>query len=64
MDQKTIIRMCKECNKIKNIDMFATYRNKSRSISRLHRCNECQKIIRKQQNKQYYENKKALKQII
>ena len=56
-EQKTIIRVCKQCNQVKNIDMFPTNCNK-KYTTRLHTCCECHKKLRKEQNKLYYQNRK------
>jgi hypothetical protein len=58
IEQKTIIRVCKQCNEVKNIDMFPKSRNKKNTSFR-HRCIECEKILKIQQNRKYYEKVKA-----
>ena len=57
-EQKIIIRVCKTCNHVKNIDMFPTNSNK-KYATHLHRCKECHKMLRCEQNKKYYANKKT-----
>jgi formate dehydrogenase maturation protein FdhE len=56
-EQKTIIRVCKNCNQVKPIDMFSMNCNKQ-YVTRLHTCTDCHKRLRKEQNKKYYAERK------
>ena len=56
-EQKTIIRVCKNCNICKPIDAFPMNCNK-KYTTRLHTCCDCHKRLRKEQNKKYYEDRK------
>ncbi len=58
IEQKIIIRVCKQCNEVKNINLFPTNRNKG-NITYRHRCKDCEKIMRREQNKKYYDSKKT-----
>ena len=57
-EQKTIIRVCKQCNEVKNIDMFPLNCN-SKYVTHLHRCKDCHKMLRREQNKKFYADKKT-----
>jgi hypothetical protein len=50
-------RVCKECNNIKSLLEFPQNRN-SKTVSYRHRCKDCEKIIKKEQNKKFYQKKK------
>ena len=56
--QNNIIRVCKQCNTVKNIDMFPVNRNKN-NITYRHRCKDCEKIVKREQNKKYYKTVKV-----
>ena len=49
-----IIRVCKSCNAVKPISLFPENRNKDKKITHRHRCIDCEKIVKSEQNKKYY----------
>ena len=51
-------RVCKDCNKIKSLLEFPQNRNNKTQVSYRHRCKDCEKVIKKEQNKKYYDKKK------
>ncbi len=56
-EQKPIMRVCKRCNICKPlIESFPLNCNKKYVNNRLHTCDTCHKIVRKQNNKKYYED--------
>ena len=58
-EQKTIIRVCKQCNEVKDLlTMFPKNRNNTQNITYRHRCVDCEKIIKTEQNRRYYSGKK------
>ena len=56
------IRVCKDCECVKNIDQYPTNRHKT--LSYRHRCKDCERIAKIEQNRRYYNkikiNKMAL----
>ncbi len=56
-EQKTIIRVCKQCNICKPIDTFPINCNK-KYTTRLHTCCDCHKRLRTERNKKYYAERK------
>jgi len=52
-----ILRVCKNCNKVKEIVLFQKIKKKD-IYSYRHTCIECYKEHRKEYNKRFYENNK------
>ena len=50
------IRVCKDCEKVKDIEHFPTNRHKT--LSYRHRCKDCEKVAKKAQNKKFYQLQK------